>query len=129
MIDGILLIAHGSRRPAANGDLVNLAGLLAHSEPQAVIEIAYLELAEPDIQSGGSRCVERGAGRVRLLPYFLSAGAHVVDDLREHRQQLAERFPSVEFILCPHLGLHPLMVEIVRQRLLETAPTSAASAS
>ncbi|MFM7161831.1 MAG: sirohydrochlorin chelatase [Planctomycetaceae bacterium] len=125
----MLLIAHGSRRPAANADLVTLADLLATAEPQALIEISYLELAEPGIQAGGARCVARGAGRVRMLPYFLSAGAHVVDDLREHQAQLAREFPGVEFLLCPHLGLHPLMVEIVRQRLGEVAPSPPANVS
>ena len=123
VLEGILLIAHGSRRPAANADLVTLADLLASAEPGALIEVSYLELAEPDIQTGGARCVERGAGRVRMLPYFLSAGAHVVEDLREHQAALAERFPGVEFQLCPHLGLHPLMVEIVRQRLRQIVPS------
>jgi len=127
--EGILLIAHGSRRPAANADLVTLAGLLSTVESQAVIETAFLELAEPNIQAGGAQCVARGATRVRMLPYFLSAGAHVVEDLQEHRAQLAGRFPNVEFVLCPHLGLHPLMVEIVRQRLRETAPTLHQSAT
>ncbi|MFM8285364.1 MAG: sirohydrochlorin chelatase [Planctomycetaceae bacterium] len=122
-------MAHGSRRPAANADLVTLADLLATAEPQALIEISYLELAEPGIQAGGARCVARGAGRVRMLPYFLSAGAHVVDDLREHQAQLAREFPGVEFLLCPHLGLHPLMVEIVRQRLGEVAPSPPANVS
>jgi sirohydrochlorin ferrochelatase len=59
-----------------------------------------------------------------MLPYFLSAGAHVVEDLESHRAELSAEFPQVRFELCPHLGLHPLMVEIVRQRLRETIPAS-----
>ena len=54
-----------------------------------------------------------------MLPYFLSAGVHVVTDLENHRQQLASDFPETEFVLCPHLGLHPLMAEIVLARLSE----------
>ena len=58
-----------------------------------------------------------GATLVKQLPYFRSAGAHVVDDLERHRHDLASRFPQVTFELCPPLGLHPLMVEIVLDRL------------
>lgn len=54
-----------------------------------------------------------------MLPYFLSAGVHVVNDLDVQRQQLASLFPDVEFVLCPHLGLHPQMAEIVLARLRE----------
>jgi sirohydrochlorin ferrochelatase len=120
----VLLIAHGSRRPEANADLVRLAGLLANDPEFDIIETSYLELAPPDIPSGGRRCVARGAKTVRMLPYFLSAGAHVVEDLESHRAELSAEFPQVRFELCPHLGLHPLMVEIVRQRLRETIPAS-----
>ncbi len=121
--DAVLLIAHGSRRAEANADIVRLANLLAPEGQFEIIETAYLELATPDIPTGGAKCVERGATRVRMLPYFLSAGAHVVDDLKSHRDQLGERFPEVEFVVCPPLGLHPLMVEIVRQRLSEFEST------
>ena len=120
----VLLIAHGSRRAEANADLVRLAGLLANDPEFDIVETSYLELAPPDIPTGGRKCVERGATTVRMLPYFLSAGAHVVEDLEAHRAELSREFPHVRFELCPHLGLHPLMVEIVRQRLRETVPTS-----
>ena len=115
----VLLIAHGSRRASANEDLVQLAGLVAERGRFEIVEVSYLELLEPTISTGGRTCVERGARRVLMLPYFLSAGVHVVTDLEQQRQQLAAQFPDVEFVLCPHLGLHPLMAEIVLARLHE----------
>lgn len=115
----VLLIAHGSRRAAANADLQHLAGEVSRRGGYAIVETAFLELAEPDIPTGGRRCIARGARRVLLLPYFLSAGVHVSSDLEEHRQTLAGEFPAAEFILCPHLGLHPLMTQIVLDRLQE----------
>lgn len=115
----VLLIAHGSRRASANDDLVQLAGLVVRRGPFPIVEVSYLELAEPTIAAGGRACVKRGACRVLLLPYFLSAGVHVVTDLEAHRLELATQFPEIEFVLCPHLGLHPLMAEIVLARLDE----------
>jgi len=53
------------------------------------------------------------------MPYFLSAGAHVTEDLQRHRDEFREEFPQVTFKLCPPLGLHPQMVEIVLDRLRE----------
>ncbi len=115
----VLLIAHGSRRAEANQDLVRLAELVAERGQYHIVEVSYLELAEPSIPQGGRKCVERGARRVLMMPYFLSAGVHVVNDLQEIRGDLASQFPEVDFELCPHLGLHPLMAEIVLQRLAE----------
>jgi sirohydrochlorin ferrochelatase len=116
-----LLIAHGSRRPEANADLVRLAEMLAPHLPGERIEIAYLELAEPTIPEGLSRCLAAGATRVRMMPYFLSAGAHVTGDLERFRADFAARYPDVAFQLCGPLGLHPRIIDIVLDRLDEAA--------
>lgn len=115
----VLLIAHGSRRDEANADLATLAQLVAAQGHYATVAISYLELANPSIPVAAQRCVAEGATRVLMLPYFLSAGRHVTEDLQEHRRQLTEQCPGVEFHLCPPLGLHPKMVDIVLDRLRE----------
>lgn len=115
----VLLIAHGSRRAEANADLQQLAKQVASQGGYEIVEIAYLELSPPTIPEGGRACVQRGANRVLMMPYFLSAGMHVVQDLEEARQALAAEFPDVRFDLCPPLGLHPLMTQIVISRLKE----------
>jgi sirohydrochlorin ferrochelatase len=114
----LLLIAHGSRQAEANADLHHLAEGL-RQRGHALVECAFLELAEPSIENGGSRCVARGAKRVILVPYFLSAGVHVCRDLAAARDALAERFPQVEFRLAEPLGRHPLLVDVVAERALE----------
>jgi sirohydrochlorin ferrochelatase len=114
-----LLIAHGSRRAEANRDLVDLAFAIRGRTHYPIVEIAYLELAEPTIPQAARRCVEQGATRVSLLPYFLSAGAHVVEDLERIRADLELEFPRVRFALCKPLSLHPLLIEIVVERLAE----------
>lgn len=112
-----MLIAHGSRRAEANQDLVKLAELISAKGMYAFVEVSYLEITSPTILEAGRTCVTRGATRVLMLPYFLSAGVHVVMDLESFRQKLTDEFPHVEFVLCPHLGLHPLMADIVMDRL------------
>ena len=120
----VLLIAHGSRREAANLDLVKLAEMLRERGQFPIIEISYLELAEPTIPEGAAQCVEAGANEVLMLPYFLSAGVHVQNDLEQYRGEFSIAYPEISFRLCPHLGLHPLMLEIVLDRLNETAHPS-----
>ena len=114
----LLLIAHGSRHAEANADLQHVAaGLRARG--YAIVEPSYLELAEPTIENGGVRCVEQGAGRVILVPYFLSAGVHVRRDLSAACERLATRFPEVEFRLAEALGPHPLLLDVVAERVRE----------
>jgi sirohydrochlorin ferrochelatase len=113
----LLLIAHGSRHEAANDDLRDLAGRLAGRGGYAVVEACFLELAEPDIPAGGARCVARGATRVLMVPYFLSAGVHLHRDLTAARDALCARHPGVEFRLGPPLGPHPMLDALVVERV------------
>lgn len=119
MSTAILLIAHGSRRAAANADLARLAEAMRNRRPHEIVEIAYLELTEPSIPQGAARCVERGATEIRMLPYFLSAGTHIVEDLTGFRDEFTSQYPKVRFQLCPPLGLHPLMIDVLLNRLNE----------
>lgn len=116
----VLLIAHGSRREEANRDLLALADRLRADGEHAIVEASFLELAGPDIATGAARCVASGAQRVLMVPYFLSAGAHVEEDLQRAREELAARFPQVAFRLAKALGPHPLLDELVRERARET---------
>lgn len=117
MRTALLLIAHGSRNAEANDDLFNLAKSLKAFQP--IVEPAFLELAEPSIESAGRACVAQGAERVILLPYFLSAGVHVQRDLTRHRECLAMEFTQVDWRLAAPIGRHPLLREILLQRARE----------
>jgi sirohydrochlorin ferrochelatase len=121
MTTALLLIAHGSRQAPANEDLRDIAERLRALGHYDIIEPSFLELAEPTIDQAARRCVEQGASRVILLPYFLSAGVHVQRDLQEHRDRLARAFPEAAFALAEPMGRHPLLVEIVAQRAAEAA--------
>jgi sirohydrochlorin ferrochelatase len=115
----ILLIAHGSRQQAANQDLADLVSRLAARGDYPIVEGCFLELAEPDLPSGGDRCVGRGAQRVLMIPYFLSAGVHLERDLTAARDALKARHRYVEFHLGLPLGPHPLLDELVSTRIRE----------
>lgn len=121
----VLLIAHGSRRAEANADLVEVAELVRATGRYPIVEVAYLELAEPSIPAGGRTCVERGATRVVLAPWFLSAGRHVRDDLERFRRDFAEAHPGVAFEVAAPLGVHPRMIDVLFDRLEEVGSDSA----
>src|SRR5262245_36381252 len=99
----LLLIAHGSRRAEANADLEFVAAELRARGQYPIVQVSFLELTEPTIDTGGALCVEAGATDVILLPYFLSPGVHVVEDLTEARNKLSEHFPRVRFVLAEPL--------------------------
>lgn len=102
----LLLIAHGSRRQASNDEVRELTQALKQQtdEQFQIVECAFLELAEPSIPDGVSACVEKGAESVTVLPYFLSAGRHVVTDIPEELQKAQNKHPQVNIKTAPYLG-------------------------
>ncbi len=115
----ILLIAHGSRRAEANAELRTIGEALRSRGRYAVVRVSYLELAEPSIAAAGEACVEAGAADVILLPFFLSPGRHVVEDLTAARDALAQKFTAVRFVLAEALGSHPSILDVLEDRARE----------
>lgn len=115
----VLLIAHGSRHQPANDDLHAMAARFSARGEYPIVEACFLELAVPDIPTGGNQCVARGATRVLLVPYFLSSGVHLLRDLTRAREELSRCHPGIEFRLGPPLGPHPLLDALVAARIGE----------
>lgn len=78
----LVLVAHGSRRESSNEEVRRVAAQLAEVGGQYErVMAAFLELAEPLIPDGVQQCLDAGMEEVVVLPYFLSAGRHVVEDI------------------------------------------------
>lgn len=116
-VTAVLLIAHGSRHEPANADLRQLASRMAEQGTYPIVEPAFLELTTPMIPEAGARCVDRGATRVLMIPYFLSMGVHLLRDLTAAREALIESYPEVTFLLGPPLGPDPSLDLLVADRV------------
>jgi sirohydrochlorin ferrochelatase len=111
----LLLVAHGSRRAASNDEVRELASRLeAHTNGTYVrVACAFLELAEPSIPDGLRQAIHAGAREVVVLPYFLSAGRHVVTDIPNEVNVLRTEYPEVTITLASYLGASDGIVELL----------------
>ena len=113
----LLLVAHGSRREASNQEVRALAGRLRglSRDEFGVVDCAFLEIAEPLIPEGIERCITLGATEVVVLPYFLSAGRHVAEDIPRDVAAKQVEHPAVRIRIAPYLGaargVVPLLLE------------------
>jgi sirohydrochlorin ferrochelatase len=94
----------------------------------AILEHAYLSLEAPSIPEGVRRCVERGAGRIVVVPYFLHVGRHMVRDLPGILRAEQAKYPHVPIVLGRHLGQHEALVEIMLDRIIEAVSAPDAEA-
>lgn len=102
----LLLVAHGSRRAASNDEVRTLTQRLAEraGERYHKVDCAFLELAEPSIPDGIQRCIDAGASEVVVLPYFLSAGRHVAEDIPGEVKIKQDEHPDIAIRIAPYLG-------------------------
>jgi len=117
MKTAILLMGHGSRVAEANHALYAVAEMVKARAGYEIVEVSFREQHQPNIQQGIDACVSQGAGRILLYPYFLYAGAHVLEDLPEEINLAKQRHPGLEMILGRPLGVHPKLAEIVCERV------------
>jgi sirohydrochlorin cobaltochelatase len=124
------LIAHGSRDPRSRQALEACAMFVRQAlDPSQSLEQAWpfvgsgvLEFGDRplavQIETFAKTASRDGIRRIFLLPLFLLSGNHVNQDLPEAVQR-AKHHSSSELILCPHLGSHPDMQNLVRDRMNE----------
>ena len=106
MKTSLLLVAHGSRRETSNDEVREVAFRMAANARDSVHEVsaAFLELAEPSIPAGILGCLDRGAEQVVVVPYFLSAGRHVVTDIPGEVDKALAARPGADVRIAPYLG-------------------------
>ncbi len=124
MKTAILLMGHGSRVAQANNALNVIAEMVKEQSGCGIVEVSFREQHSPNIQKGIDACVAQGATRILLYPYFLFAGAHVLEDLPEEMDEAAKRHPGLEMVLGSPLGVHPKLAEIVCERIDESMKSS-----
>jgi sirohydrochlorin ferrochelatase len=102
----LLIVAHGSRRVESNDEVRELTGRLnAQSDGSyGLVQCAFLELAEPSIPDGLRAAIRSGAKQVAVVPYFLSAGRHVVVDIPAEIEVVRKEYPGIEIVLAPYVG-------------------------
>lgn len=115
----VLLVGHGSREQSGNDEFLKFCEVIRpHLGPERV-ETCFIELTTPLVPESLDRCVELGARRVIVLPVILLAAGHVKVELPHELDEAKARHPGVEFLYGRHIGLDPLVIEIMRERLAE----------
>ena len=112
----LLIIDHGSKYPAANESLDEVASYLRKDRPDLIIETAHMELAEPTIRDGYIKCVSKGATHIIAHPYMLSKGRHAVRDIPNMVMEVAAEHPEVKTEVTEPLGPHSLITSVILER-------------
>ncbi|MCW9015026.1 MAG: CbiX/SirB N-terminal domain-containing protein [Gammaproteobacteria bacterium] len=118
----LVLVAHGSRRQASNDEVRALSKAIAieMADEYPIIEAGFLELAEPLIPDAIDCCVKQGATGVCVMPYFLSAGRHVREDVPAEVNKARQMHNNIPIEVLAHIGGAPMMIDLIRDTVMDS---------
>jgi sirohydrochlorin ferrochelatase len=107
----LVLVAHGSRDPAAGAEIDRLLARLRAARPELDVRTAHLGLNAPLLPE----VLDGLSGPAVLVPLLLSRGYHVKVDI----PAVLAAAPQVDGVVTAPLGPHPLLARALHARLAE----------
>ena len=121
---GIVVAGHGSRDPDAIKEFEQLIDLIRLRAPKHLVSHGYLEFASPTIDQAITTHIAQNAKQVVMVPGILLAATHAKNDLPSELLTFAREHPETDFHFGAPLGLHPLLLQVVQERVVEAEATS-----
>lgn len=127
----VLLVGRGSTDPDANAEVHRAARLLweltgaanvdarGHGGGLAMVEPAFVSLAEPGVAAGLERCRRLGARRVVVLPFFLFPGV-LPDRVAAQARAFATEHTDMDVSVADVIGDCDGLADLVVERYAET---------
>ncbi len=122
----VLLIGHGTRRPAGVAEFHALVEWLRQALPQRTLLAGFLELTDPSLAEALETLWQQGFHRITALPAFLMAAGHIKNDIPVMLNTFQAEHPGLEITLGADLGVHPHLLHVARERI-ECAETTLGS--
>lgn len=107
----IILLAHGSRDKRWCETFEALAGPTLQAVNGSTV--AYMELAEPSLETVVYEAVAKGIYEFTVVPLFLAAGRHLRKDVPAKLEAL-ETSTGASIHLCPPIGENPLLGQAIK---------------
>jgi len=117
----LILFAHGSRDPRWRAPFERLAAELSGELGPERVRLAYMEFVGPTLADVAAEAARDGLTRLRLLPLFLSAGAHVARDIPDQVTAARRAHPELRIEVMEPIGEHPRFAALVREVAREAA--------
>ncbi len=119
MKQAVILLGHGSIREQANAEVREMWRMLAEQLPDLQISGSFVEVAEPTLEQEVGRLAAQGVERIVIVPMFLTRGNHLSNGIPRILEKLRRQYGHIRIELTRHLGVDPLLAEIIKNRLRE----------
>jgi sirohydrochlorin cobaltochelatase len=115
----LLFVGRGSSDPDANSDVYKLARLMWEGSQYQTVEVCFIGITHPRLEEGFRRAQFYTPKRIIVLPYFLFTGT-LVKKIQRITAEVQAQLPQLTIDCLPEMGLHPNLLEVLRDREIET---------
>ena len=115
----IVLAGHGSRDPDGVREFEQLVALMRERVGGHRLDYGYLEFASPTLAEAVQASIAAGSRRIVVVPALLFAATHAKNDMPGELHMLQQAFPDVVLHFGAALDLHPLLLRLAQQRIVE----------
>ena len=113
----VLIIGHGSKDPNAKLSIEYVVNGLTSTYRN--VDHCFLEIEEPNIQQGITKCEKNNPKILVIVFYFLHEGAHVKRDIYEDLNPALEKSNLEKVLITKHIGTDEKMVDLIIERAKE----------
>jgi len=115
--EAFVLLGHGSRRPEANQEILDIAEQVKARAGDGIYRASFFQFGEPGLVETIQQLARAGVEKITVVPLLLVTGNHIKVDLPEILKEQQRRYPGIKFMLAPHLGPDPRIADIVIDRM------------
>ncbi|MCU1657108.1 MAG: hypothetical protein JWO57_1764 [Pseudonocardiales bacterium] len=103
----LLVVAHGTTSAVGSATTARLVAAVAAARPSVPVDLCFLDVIGPRLADA----LDGSCAPTVVVPLLLSTGYHVLTDM----PAVVAGRPDVR--LAPHLGPHPLLADVLADRL------------
>ena len=112
----IMVVGRGTSDPDANGNINKICRFIWEGMGFGWGEVCYSGVTFPLIAPGLEHAAKLGYRRIVVFPYFLFTGV-LVQRIYDITDQIAEKFPDIEFLKAGYLNDHPQVIATFEDRV------------
>ena len=120
----IVIAGHGSRDSEGVLEFEQLAKLVRQRAGERHVQYGFLEFARPTIDEAARTLITAGDQRIAIVPLVLLTATHAKNDLPSEVLALQQEFPATQLQYGSALHLHPNILRLFRQRIVEAEARS-----
>ncbi|MDZ4717498.1 MAG: CbiX/SirB N-terminal domain-containing protein [Roseiflexaceae bacterium] len=116
---GLLLVAHGSLKPAWDWPMIAAAECTRMHSQYTVVGLGFTHHNQPDVATAIDQLAARGLHYLVIVPYMLQLTAEDTEQLTQQIADAADRHPDIKLLLTEHLNYDRRLLRAIADRVNE----------